>query len=60
MISQEALRRLIVLIERRSEGMSGMEDLVKAGVAEAGGRPVTVIDGAKAGVQVLAGLVRSL
>ncbi|KAF9496930.1 hypothetical protein BDN71DRAFT_1468196 [Pleurotus eryngii] len=41
-------------------GMSGMEDLVKAGVAEAGGRPVAVIDGAKAGVQVLAGLVRSL
>ncbi len=40
--------------------MSGMEDLVKAGVAEAGGRPVIVIDGAKAGVQVLAGLVRNL
>ncbi|KAL0950234.1 hypothetical protein HGRIS_010220 [Hohenbuehelia grisea] len=39
-------------------GMSGMEDLVKAG-AEATGRPVTVIDGAKAGVQLLAGLVRN-
>ncbi|KAF4565457.1 hypothetical protein EYR36_002028 [Pleurotus pulmonarius] len=41
-------------------GMSGMEDLVKAGVTEAGGRPVIVIDGAKAGVQVLAGLVRNM
>jgi len=40
-------------------GMTGMEDLVKAGVAEAGGRPVKVIDGAKAGVQVLAGLTRN-
>jgi Asp/Glu/hydantoin racemase len=40
------------------KGMSGMEDLVKAGVGEAGFPPVKVIDGAKAGVELLAGLAR--
>lgn len=32
---------------------------VKEGVAESGARPVAVIDGAKAGIEVLAGLSRT-
>ena len=40
-------------------GMAGMEGLVKAGVREAGLGEVHVVDGAKAGVEVLAGLARS-
>jgi Asp/Glu/hydantoin racemase len=40
-------------------GMAGMETLVKAGVREAGLGEVRVVDGAKAGVEVLAGLARS-
>ncbi|KAJ7107664.1 Asp/Glu/hydantoin racemase [Mycena crocata] len=39
-------------------GMAGMETLVKAGVKEAGAGPVRVVDGAKAGVEILAALVR--
>ncbi|KAF5327630.1 hypothetical protein D9619_004323 [Psilocybe cf. subviscida] len=39
-------------------GMAGMEGLVKQGVEEAGFNPVRVVDGAKAGVQILAGLAR--
>ncbi|KAF8962713.1 Asp/Glu/hydantoin racemase [Flammula alnicola] len=39
-------------------GMAGMEALVQQGVAEAGLPPVRVVDGAKAGVQILAGLAR--
>ncbi|KJA22950.1 hypothetical protein HYPSUDRAFT_138538 [Hypholoma sublateritium FD-334 SS-4] len=39
-------------------GMAGMEPLVHQGVAEAGLGPVRVVDGAKAGVQILAGLAR--
>ncbi|TFK21159.1 hypothetical protein FA15DRAFT_672784 [Coprinopsis marcescibilis] len=39
-------------------GMAGMEGLVKKGVEEAGLPPVRVIDGAKAGVEFLAGLAR--
>jgi len=35
-----------------------MEELVKEGVAEAHLPPVRVVDGAKAGVQILAGLAR--
>lgn len=38
--------------------MAGMEDLVQQGVKEAGFKPVRVVDGAKAGVQILAGLAR--
>ncbi|KAH9481565.1 hypothetical protein JR316_0006092 [Psilocybe cubensis] len=39
-------------------GMAGMEDLVQQGVVEVGLEPVRVVDGAKAGVQILAGLAR--
>lgn len=39
-------------------GMTGMESVVKQGVADAGLQPVRVVDGAKAGVQFLAGLAR--
>lgn len=41
-------------------GMAGMESLVKQGIVDAGGSPerVWVIDGAKAGVQLLAGMAR--
>jgi Asp/Glu/hydantoin racemase len=39
-------------------GMTGMEEVVKQGVREAGLGEVKVIDGAKAGVELLAGLVR--
>ncbi|KAJ4496076.1 Asp/Glu/hydantoin racemase [Lentinula edodes] len=41
-------------------GMTGMESLVVQGAAEAGpmASPVRVVDGAKAGVEILAGLVR--
>ncbi|KAF9485251.1 hypothetical protein BDN70DRAFT_871658 [Pholiota conissans] len=39
-------------------GMAGMEELVQRGVTEAGHKPVRVVDGAKAGVQILAGLAR--
>lgn len=35
-----------------------MEDLVQQGVIEAGLEPVRVVDGAKAAVQILAGLAR--
>lgn len=35
-----------------------MEGLVRQGVVEAGFPPVRVVDGAKAGVQILAGLAR--
>jgi hypothetical protein len=38
--------------------MSGMEALVKRGVEEAQLKSVKVIDGAKAGVEILAGLAR--
>ncbi|KAL9934335.1 hypothetical protein V8E36_006791 [Tilletia maclaganii] len=55
------------LVERGAEvvilgcaGMTGMESVIRAGAAEAslngGGRPIAVIDGAKAGIQILAGL----
>lgn len=39
-------------------GMAGMEKLVQEGVREAGLGEVTVIDGAKAGLEILAGLSR--
>lgn len=39
-------------------GMSGMEELVRQGVVEAGGKLVKVVDGARAGVEILAGLAR--
>ncbi|KAF8150607.1 Asp/Glu/hydantoin racemase [Crassisporium funariophilum] len=39
-------------------GMVGMEELVKQGVLDAGLQPVRIVDGAKAGVQILAGLAR--
>ncbi|PPQ69016.1 hypothetical protein CVT24_000091 [Panaeolus cyanescens] len=39
-------------------GMAGMEDLVRSAVAEAGHQPVKVVDGAKAGVQLLPALAR--
>ncbi|KAF8636192.1 hypothetical protein AX17_003680 [Amanita inopinata Kibby_2008] len=39
-------------------GMAGMEEMVRGYVREAGLRPVRVVDGAKAGVEILAGLVR--
>ncbi|KAI5124352.1 hypothetical protein M0805_008959 [Coniferiporia weirii] len=39
-------------------GMAGMEELVKQGVREAGLGEVQVVDGAKAGIEILAGLVR--
>jgi Asp/Glu/hydantoin racemase len=39
-------------------GMTGMEEVVKQGVREAGLGEVRVIDGAKAGVETLASLVR--
>ncbi|KAF8888019.1 Asp/Glu/hydantoin racemase [Infundibulicybe gibba] len=39
-------------------GMTGMEGLVEEAVGQASLRPVRVVDGAKAGVQFLAGLVR--
>lgn len=38
--------------------MAGMENTVKKGVEEAGFPPVRIVDGAKAGVQFLAGLAR--
>ena len=40
-------------------GMAGMEGWVKEGVRDAGLGKVIVVDGAKAGVEVLAGLVRA-
>lgn len=41
-------------------GMAGMESIVKQGVLDAGGSPdkIWVIDGAKAGAQLLGGLAR--
>ncbi|KAK2465772.1 hypothetical protein APHAL10511_002316 [Amanita phalloides] len=39
-------------------GMVGMEKLVQQGVVDAGMKPVKVVDGARAGVEILAGLVR--
>ncbi|PPQ91020.1 hypothetical protein CVT25_013945 [Psilocybe cyanescens] len=39
-------------------GMAGMEEWVEQGVVEAGMGPIRVVDGAKAGVQILAGLAR--
>ena len=39
-------------------GMAGMEGMIKEGVREAGLGEVKVVDGAKAGVELLAGLVR--
>ncbi|KAJ7169642.1 Asp/Glu/hydantoin racemase [Mycena filopes] len=39
-------------------GMAGMEDVVKAGVREAGYGPVRVVDGNKAGVEFVAALAR--
>ncbi|KAF9036145.1 Asp/Glu/hydantoin racemase [Panaeolus papilionaceus] len=39
-------------------GMAGMEDWVKQGVEDAGHGPVKIIDGAKAGIQLLPALVR--
>lgn len=39
-------------------GMAGMEWLVKQGVSEAGLGEVKVVDGAKAGIEMLAGIVR--
>ncbi|KAH8117251.1 hypothetical protein DFH11DRAFT_1573993 [Phellopilus nigrolimitatus] len=39
-------------------GMAGMEELVKEGVREATLGEVQVVDGAKAGVEILAGLAR--
>ncbi|KDR76367.1 hypothetical protein GALMADRAFT_247806 [Galerina marginata CBS 339.88] len=39
-------------------GMAGMEGLVRQGVVEAGLPPVRIVDGAKAGIQILAGLAR--
>lgn len=41
-------------------GMAGMESWVKEGVREAGLGEVNVVDGAKAGVHVLAGLAHSI
>lgn len=40
--------------------MAGMEALVKQGIIEAGGSPdkIWVVDGAKAGVQILNGIAR--
>ena len=38
--------------------MAGMEGLVQEGVKESGLPPVRIVDGAKAGVQLLAGLAR--
>ena len=35
-----------------------MEEIVKQGVIEAGFPPVRIVDGAKAGVHILAGLAR--
>ncbi|PWN53903.1 hypothetical protein IE53DRAFT_309360 [Violaceomyces palustris] len=41
-------------------GMAGMEELVRQGVKEAGySSNISVIDGAKAGIQILSGLARS-
>lgn len=53
----EAQRKLIRII---GAGMAGMEPLIKQGAREAHGEntSVKVIDGARAGVEVLAGLVR--
>ena len=39
-------------------GMAGMERLVQQSVVGAGLKPVKVVDGARAGVEILAGLVR--
>jgi len=39
-------------------GMAGMEQLVRQSVVDAGLKPVKVVDGARAGVEILAGLVR--
>lgn len=39
-------------------GMAGMESLVQQGVKEAGHAPVRIIDGARAGVEFLASLLR--
>ena len=39
-------------------GMAGMEELVKGGVRDAGLGEVKVVDGAKAGVEILAGIAR--
>ncbi|TFK40043.1 Asp/Glu/hydantoin racemase [Crucibulum laeve] len=38
--------------------MAGMEELVQQGVVEAGFEPVRIVDGAKAGVEIIAGLAR--
>ena len=40
-------------------GMAGMEELVKEGVRESTGQGVHAVDGAKAGIELLAGLVRT-
>ena len=39
-------------------GMAGMERLVQQSIIDAGLKPVKVVDGARAGVEILAGLVR--
>jgi len=39
-------------------GMAGMEQLVRQSVVGAGLKAVKVVDGARAGVEILAGLVR--
>lgn len=39
-------------------GMAGMEPLVQQGVKEAGHAPVRIVDGARAGVEFLASLLR--
>ncbi|KAJ7275280.1 Asp/Glu/hydantoin racemase [Mycena haematopus] len=39
-------------------GMAGMEALVQSGVKEKGSKPVKVVDGNKAGVEMVAALVR--
>lgn len=38
--------------------MAGMESLVQQGVKEAGHAPVRIVDGARAGVEFLASLLR--
>ena len=53
-------KRMGKLIRMIGAGMAGMEPLIKQGAREAHGEntSVKVIDGARAGVEVLAGLVR--
>lgn len=56
--AKEVAAKGAVCIVMGCAGMAGMEELIKDGVREGGLGEVRVVDGAKAGVEILTGLVR--